>query len=124
MVLNLDLPEIFLEVASVEPRQRCRAEVWCQSYKAGFLTAGALSIYDHYCEAGGHRVSKHEGVGARNHKLIHLYTLDKWELYDLEKNPGEMKNVVDVAVYAQVLKVMREELVELRQLYDLPLDQE
>jgi arylsulfatase A-like enzyme len=51
-------------------------------------------------------VYRHYGVRTDRYKLISFYDRKQWELYDLEKDPHEMKNVYDDPAYAK----QREEL--------------
>ncbi|HSQ43991.1 MAG TPA: sulfatase/phosphatase domain-containing protein, partial [Ginsengibacter sp.] len=52
---------------------------------------------------GWHAVKRHYGIRTNRYKLIHFYyDIDEWELYDLQNDPGEMKNVYDDPAYRQV----------------------
>ena len=47
---------------------------------------------------------RHYGITTDKYKLIHFYyDIDEWELYDLEKDPQEMKNIYGDPAYADVL---------------------
>lgn len=51
-------------------------------------------VYYHYYEKAEHNVMKHFGIRTKRYKLIRFYGEgDFWELYDLQKDPQEMKNV-------------------------------
>ena len=73
------------------------------------------SMYYHYYEyPGAHAVKRHFGVRNKRYKLIHYYhDIDAWELFDLEKDPNEMKSVYGDPAYA---KVQAEMLTELKRL--------
>jgi len=77
------------------------------------------SIYYHYYEYPAvHMVKRHYGVRTKRHKLIHFYhDIDAWELFDLRKDPHELKSVYDDPAYAQVRKELEAELDRLRALY-------
>jgi arylsulfatase A-like enzyme len=63
-------------------------------------------------------VKRHHGVATDRYKLIHFYyDVDEWELYDLEKDPHEMKSVYNDPAYADVQKMMHKRLTELRAKY-------
>ena len=63
-------------------------------------------------------VKRHYGVKTKRYKLIHLYyDIDEWELYDLQKDPQEMKNVYNDPTYAPVRKEMHAKLEALRKMY-------
>ena len=51
-------------------------------------------------------------------KLIYFYTLDEWELYDLQEDPNEEKNLAAFKEFTPVLKKMKEELLKARDKYD------
>ncbi len=76
------------------------------------------SVYYHYYEyPAAHRVRPHCGVRTKDYKLIHYYTLDEWELFDLKKDPDELKSVYADPAYADVVKEMKAELERLRTYY-------
>ena len=50
---------------------------------------------------------------------MHFYDLDEWELFDLEKDPKEMRSVHADPKYADALKHMKGELAKLRKEYKL-----
>jgi arylsulfatase A-like enzyme len=63
-------------------------------------------------------VKRHYGVRTDRYKLIHFYyDVDEWEMYDLEKDPHEMKSVYDDPTYASVQKNLHKRLTELRTQY-------
>jgi len=81
------------------------------------------SFYYHYYEfPGAHNVARHYGVTTGKHKLIHFYgpshiqgeTCDLWELFDLEKDPNELKSVHDDPAYREVRAELHKELDRLR----------
>ena len=65
-----------------------------------------------------HRVSPHRGVRTAKHKLIQYYSEgDYWELFDLEKDPHELRNVYGDKAYAGITKSLKDELMRLRREY-------
>jgi arylsulfatase A-like enzyme len=65
-----------------------------------------------------HRVSPHRGVRTERHKLIEYYTeSDYWELFDLEKDPHELRNVYGDPAYERVAGMLKSELRRLQQQY-------
>ncbi len=62
-----------------------------------------------------HRVSPHRGVRTTRHKLIDYYMENGYrELFDLEQDPHELKNVYGDASYAMVQGELEKELMRLR----------
>lgn len=65
-----------------------------------------------------HRVSPHRGVRTGRHKLIQYYSEgDYWELFDLQTDPNELKNIYGDPAYASVTADLKQELTRLRQQY-------
>lgn len=77
------------------------------------------AVYYHYYEyPSWHMVKRHYGVRTDRYKLIHFYNdIDEWELYDLEKDPKEMKNVYNDSNYANVAKMMHAKMRKLQKQY-------
>ena len=76
------------------------------------------SLYYHYYEFPAvHSVRRHEGVATNRYKLIHFYDIGEWELYDLKKDPAEMKSQYDNPKYAGKVKELKGELERLKKLY-------
>jgi len=82
------------------------------------------SMYYHYYEfAPPHWVFPHYGVRTERYKLICYYTVNEWELFDLEKDPDEMENLFDWSGYkvhpdyASVVPGLVDELKALRAEY-------
>jgi arylsulfatase A-like enzyme len=76
------------------------------------------AIYYRYYEFphGWHLVRPHYGVRTDRYKLIHFEAdMDHWELFDLESDPHELRNIYDVEEYTEVQKYLHRRLVELRQ---------
>ncbi len=65
----------------------------------------------------------HYGVRTRRHKLICFNRIGQWELFDLEKDPLEMKNVYEDPAYAATVTDLKAELARLQtELKDDPAD--
>ncbi|MCH9023376.1 MAG: DUF4976 domain-containing protein [Planctomycetes bacterium] len=54
--------------------------------------------------------------------MVHYYTTDEWELFDLENDPKEMKSVYNDPEYAEIRKDLVMELARLQHLYRVPND--
>jgi arylsulfatase A-like enzyme len=65
-----------------------------------------------------HRVSPHRGVRTERHKLIEYYAEgDYWELFDLEKDPHELRNLHGDPAYQDIARSLRTELRRLQREY-------
>lgn len=67
-----------------------------------------------------HRVSPHRGVRTERHKLIEYYSEGGYcELFDLQKDPNELRNVYGDPAFAHVQAELHKELRRLRQHYSV-----
>ncbi len=58
------------------------------------------AFYYHYYEfAPPHWVVPHYGIRTDRYKLINYYTINEWELFDLQKDPDEMENLFEWSGY-------------------------
>ena len=65
-----------------------------------------------------HRVGPHRGVRTDRYKLIEYYgEEDYWELFDLQEDPNELRNLYAEPGHGQVIEELRTELVRLREQY-------
>ena len=76
-------------------------------------------LYYHFYEyKADHTVLQHLGIRGERYKLIYFYTVNEWELYDLQKDPGEQRNLVHSAAHRPILSLLKKELLKLRDQYD------
>ncbi len=84
--------------------------------------------YRYWMHRPHYNVSAHYGVRTHRYKLIFYYGLGlgapgaldeplppEWELFDLEKDPGEMNNVYGDPAYADTVKKLKAELRRLKE---------
>jgi arylsulfatase A-like enzyme len=119
MVQNLDFAETFLDYAGVSIPADMQGRSIRTVLEGRTPADWRQSIYYHYYEYPAvHMVKRHYGVRTQRYKLIHFYyDIDAWELYDLKKDPEELKNVYSDSAYADVVRDLKGELDKLRKLY-------
>jgi arylsulfatase A-like enzyme len=121
MVSNLDFAQTFLDLAGLEQPSDMQGKSLKPLFEGKKTDGWRDSIYYHYyCFPEYHAVRRHDGVRNSRYKLMHFYDLDEWELFDLEKDPKEMKSVHADPKYADALKHMKGELAKLRKQYQVP----
>ena len=100
LVQNLDFAETFLEIAGAEVPSDMQGESLVPVLKGKTPEDWRQAIYYHYFEFPGvHAVARHFGVRTATHKLIHYYQINEWELFDLQKDPDELRSVYGEADY-------------------------
>ena len=116
MVQNLDFAETFLDAAGIQIPEDMQGESLMPLLKGQDSLWTRDAVYYHYYEYPAvHMVKRHYAVVTKEYKLIHFYDdVDEWELYDRKKDPMEMKSVYSDSVYAEVVKELKEKLVQLR----------
>ena len=126
---NLDFAETFLDIAGIEIPDDMQGVSLVPLFDGTVPTDWRESLYYHYYEfyanrRAAHMVRRHYGVRTAQHKLIHFYNLDEWELYDLDRDPREMKSVYHDPAYAGVAKELAAEVKRLQEVYEVPTDTE
>ena len=119
IAVNVDFAPTILDYAGL-PAPKDMDGASFRGVLAGKTPAGwRTSMYYHYYEYPAvHMVKRHYGVRTRRHKLIHFYhDIDAWELYDLQADPHELKNVYADPKYADVVARLKAELARLRKQY-------
>jgi arylsulfatase A-like enzyme len=128
MLLNIDFAPTFYDYAGID----CPDEVQGTSGRqilAGTTPDGwrTSMYYRYWMSMLGHRVVPNYGVRNERYKLIHYYGVlpedtglhdlkipAEWELYDLQIDPQEIKNVYGNPTYSAVQSEMLQELDRLQ----------
>jgi arylsulfatase A-like enzyme len=94
LIMNIDFAPTLLDFAGIDVPNNMQGK----SFKSSFTDQsyiGRDAVYYHYYEYPlWHKVQPHYGIKTSKYKLMHFYySMDEWELYDLEKDPNEMNNI-------------------------------
>jgi arylsulfatase A-like enzyme len=115
LVINCDFAPTFLDYAGIKPPADMHGRSIRPILEGKAPSDWRKSAYYHYYEfPRPHRVHPHWGVRTDRYKIIHFYTLNEWELFDLEKDPNEVRNVYLAAEYSEVRERMTAELEKMR----------
>ncbi|HSW44026.1 MAG TPA: sulfatase [Phycisphaerae bacterium] len=118
LVSNLDFAETFLEMAGVPVPTDMQGRSLVRLLKGESPADWRKTFYYRYYEyPQPHRVPPHFGVRTERHKLIYYPMTDEWELFDLQKDPQEMRSAYRDAAYAETVKELKAELERLREQY-------
>jgi len=77
------------------------------------------SLYYQYCDyPGEYSVCNHYGVRTERYSLMHFYgAVEEWELFDLQSDPSQMRNIYGEPGTVDLTQPLKEELSRLRKLY-------
>ena len=119
MVSNLDLAETFLDIAGVKVPADMQGRSMVSILKGKTPPDWRKEHYYHYYEyPGSHSVKRHYGISTERYKLIHYYyDIDEWELYDIQADPLEIKNVYNDPAYTSVKADLHKRLEKLMTKY-------
>ena len=119
-VLNLDVAPTLLDFAGVGIPPDMQGESMKNLLQTGTAKDWRTSLYYHYYERS-FGATAHYGVRTERYKLIHFYDPgNSWELYDLRKDPYEMKNLYGDQAYAEIVKNLKVKLDALQKQYKDP----
>ena len=124
IVSNLDIASTVLDAVGAEIPGDLQGRSFVPILEGKTPEDWRKSFYYHYYEGGGHGVPRHYGVTNGHHKLIRFPEphLDTWELFDLEKDPQELKSVHGEPAYEEIQAHLVSELERLRDQYQVPED--
>jgi len=118
LVSNLDFAETFLDAAGVAVPAEMQGHSLRPLLRGEQPKDWRTAFYYQYFEyPTPHHVRPHYGVVTDRYKLVRFYGTadDYWELFDLEKDPNELKDVIKDPAYAAIKAQLEKELARLRQ---------
>ncbi len=118
LIMNVDFAPTMLDIAGIDIPQEMQGESFKHVFDdSSFI--GRDAVYYHYYEYPlWHKVQPHYGIRTNRYKLMHFYySMDEWELYDLENDPTEMSNIYNDVENDSLIKVLKQKLVDLQENY-------
>jgi arylsulfatase A-like enzyme len=115
MVLNIDIAPTILELAGVELPKSMHGRSMVPLLQNPQAVWRTDWLYEYFEFPGPHSVRPNRGIRTERYKLIHYFTdPEEFELYDLEKDPGERENLYTRPEYAELTRQLMTRLQELR----------
>ena len=115
LVLNLDFPETFLEIAGVKVPKEMQGRSLVSLFKGRQPWTWRESFYyRYYHDPGHHNTRAHYGVRTETHKLIYYWKKDQWEMFNLVNDPMELRNLYDRPSEQNAVKKLKAELARLK----------
>ena len=120
MVSNLDFAQTFLDIAGIGIPNDMQGLSLKPILEGRSPKNWRDAVYYHYyCYPEYHAVRRHDGVRTERYKLIHYYDLQEWELFDLKKDPHEMRSLHFSDGHKKVMDKLKEQLASLRKQYQV-----
>jgi arylsulfatase A-like enzyme len=123
LVSNVDWAETLLDAAGTAVPAEMQGRSLAPILKGQTPADWRKSFCYHYYEyPGPHNVARHYGVVTARYKLAYFYEpqFNYWELFDLDKDPHELKSVLGRPEYAQVQRELEADLASLRKELKVP----
>lgn len=119
LIQNIDFAPTFLDLCGVTIPSDMQGSSLIPVFKASGAEPPNWrdALYYRYYGEATHHVAAHDGVSTGRYKIMWIPKTKEYQLFDLEKDPQEMKSFHTDANYATVLEEMKQKLIELRKKY-------
>ena len=128
MILNVDFGPTYLELAGLPVPEAMQGRSFAPLLRGETPPDWRESMYYRYwMHKAHHNVYAHYGIRTRRYKLIYYYAdamgvegsigeryEPEWELFDLDADPFELKNVVDDPANAELVVELKAEMHRLQ----------
>jgi len=104
LVQNIDYAPTFLEAAGVPIPSRMQGRSLVRLLEGKSAPAWRREIYYRYTGEQTHSVPAHDGIRTERHKLVRFARTGEWNLFDLRRDPQEMRSVHEEPGSARVLR--------------------
>lgn len=126
IITNIDFAPTLLQLAGINTKKAMHGNSFSHLLDGTTDPNWRQSMYYHYYEFPfWHHVQPHYGIRTQRYTLAHFYyNVDKWELYDNQKDPDQMYNAIDDPRYIHIIADLKSQMRDLQKKYgyDKPLD--
>lgn len=126
LLLNIDFAPTLLDLAGLEIPKDIQGESFKDQLFGTDYTPREAVYYHYYEFPYWHKVQPHYGVSTGKYKLIHYYySMDEWELFDLENDKDEINNLYGTAGYETITTDLKAKIKTLQKQYqdDMSLEE-
>jgi len=116
MIQNIDYAPTLVEAAGGVVPSSLHGRSFLPILRGETPADWRTSIYYRYYDSGW-GIPQHNGVRTKDYTLVHYFEADEWDLFDLKKDPAQMRSVYADPEYADVVKKLKTEIEKLRQQY-------
>ena len=134
IVMNLDFAPLFLDYAGLPTPSYMQGESFRSNLKGQTPANWRKSMYYRYWmnDDDPHSVPAQYGIRTERYKLIYFYARalgkaganqryeiePEWELYDLQNDPAEMRNIYKDPANKNLIDQLKKELLQLKEKYE------
>jgi len=117
---NIDFAPSILDMSGIQVPADMQGKSFAPLLDREMAEDWRSSLYYHYYDHGIHKVGRHDGIRTERYKLIHFYTDDVYECYDLKEDPHEVNNIYGNPEHHKLIDELKSELSDLRTHYEVP----
>lgn len=115
LVLNVDFAPTLMEAAGLKVPADMQGRSFMPLLRREKPADWRTSMYYRYYHYPmHHRVQPHYGIRTARYKLIFFNKINQWEMYDLYKDPRELKNLYNDPAHADLVKTLKDEMYRLK----------
>lgn len=120
IITNIDFAPTLLDLAGIQTGEKMQGDSFKPILVGNTPSDWQEAMYYHYYEFPyWHHVQPHYGIRTKKFTLAHFYyNIDVWELYDLEKDPEQLHNIINDPQYTNVIKDLKSQLKGLMSKYE------
>ncbi len=119
LIQNIDYAPTFLEIAGIKVPKEIQGMSMVPMFKNDCKPTANWRDDLYYAYWEGHRsihaVPRHDGVRTDRYKIFFIPETQEWQLFDLVKDPQELKSVHDNSDYSKILEDMKKRYTANRQ---------
>jgi len=120
IITNIDFAPTLLDLADISTNVQIQGKSFEPILFGKTPENWKQEMYYHYYEFPyWHHIQPHYGIRTQKYTLAHFYyNVDIWEVYDLEKDPKQMNNIISDPQYTNVVSNLKNQLSDLMKKYE------